>query len=381
MRKYKILFVINDSHPLKYFLKNHIDYLNNLGCYEISVIMNNYNNEIFDNYQINLYHFKIRRTPNLFHDIIILFKLIIHFSKYRYDIVHSLTPKSGLLTAFSAYLTFKKVRIHTFTGQVWANYTGLKRFIFKSLDQLICMLNTHILTDSNSQKQYLIDNNVVSLNRINVLNKGSICGVDLNKFKKSDKEANLLKNELNIKDNDFVILYVGRLNFDKGVVDLINSFIKFKNNNMHLIILGRDEANIINYVKKIHSDINSRNIHFINESNFPENYMSIANILCLPSYREGFGNVVIEAAAMGVPSIVSRIYGLCDSIINGETGFFFEPGNVDDLYIKIKYLFSNQDILNNMKVNCKSFIIDNYDSKIISKSLVDFYTRILNNGK
>jgi len=380
MRKYKILYVLNDTHPLKYFLKNHINYLNSLECFDISVILNNSNNENFDDYKINLYNYKIKRSPNLISDLSILFQIYFHLLRNRYDIVHSITPKSGLLTAIATYLAFKKVRIHTFTGQVWANYSGLKFRLFKWVDILIYKLNTHVLTDSFSQKQYLINNNVGSSSGIHVLNKGSICGVDLNKFNKSECKASILKKELEIKDTDFVILYVGRLNFDKGVVDLIDAYLRFKKRNIHLIVLGRDESNIKNYVQNIYPSLDKFNVHFINESSFPEIYMSISNILCLPSYREGFGNVVIEAAAMGVPSVVSKIYGLRDSIIDRETGFFFDPGNVEDLYNKIEYLYSNQDILEKMKNDCKFFVKENFDSKIVSKSLVDFYLSIIKNG-
>lgn len=379
MKKYRILYVLNDSHPLKYFLKNHIDYLNKLGCYEISVIMNNNNSENFDDYKINLFNFKIKRQPNLFSDLIILVKIIIHLIRYRYDIVHSITPKSGLLTAIAGYITFQKTRIHTFTGQVWANYTGFKRKVFKSIDLLIFKLNTHILTDSKEQRKYLVENKIGSITRIHVLNKGSICGVDLVKFQKSDNLAGILMKDLDIMDDDFVVLYVGRLNYDKGIVDLINAYVKFKKKNMHLIVLGRDESNIIYYIKNLYPNINQHNIRFINETMSPEIYMSIASILCLPSYREGFGNVVIEAAALGVPSVVSNIYGLKDSIIDGETGFFFEPGNIDDLYNKINFLYSDLDLLNKMKVKCKSFVFKNFDSKIISQSLAFFYLRCIKN--
>jgi glycosyltransferase involved in cell wall biosynthesis len=379
MKKYNILYILNDSHPLKYFLHNHILYLNSLGDFNISVILNNSNNESFEYLNIKVYSIKINRSPNVIDDFKALTYISIHLLKNRYDIVHSVTPKSGLLSAIAAFITFKKNRVHTFTGQVWSNYTGLKRFLFKSIDKLIIKLNTHILTDSYSQKKYLIDNKIGSYSQIHVLNKGSICGVDLNKFKKDINRSSSLKNHLNIKSGEFVILFVGRLNYDKGIVDLFRAFLKFQRNNLHLIVLGRDESNIIEQLSNNYPNITDYNIHFINEVSNPEDYMSVADILCLPSYREGFGNVVIEAGALGVPSIVSNIYGLNDSIINNKTGLFFEVGNIDDLYKKLYFLYSNNDILNEMKKNCMAYVFENFDSKIITQYLYEFYNRILNN--
>lgn len=378
MKKIKLLYIINDAHPLKYFLKNHILYFNSIGTYEISVIMNNSNNTDFSEYNINIFHFPIKRKPNILFDFIILQKLISHLYKNNYDIIHSISPKSGLLSSIASFITFQPVRIHTFTGQVWANYVGIKKNIFILFDKIISKLNTNILTDSLSQKYFLLKNNIGTTEKIVVLNKGSICGVDLKRFNNKIFSKKDIREEYKISPKDFVILYVGRLNFDKGVIDLVDAVVKLNIKNIHLFIIGNDEENIIDYVINRHVNVDKFNIHFIDETIYPEKYMIMSDVLCLPSYREGFGNVVIEAAAIGIPAIVSNIYGLQDSIINHLTGLFFEVKNINDLCEKIELIYSNQALRIKMSINCINHITQNFDSKIISKELNKFYLKTIN---
>lgn len=378
MKKIKLLYIINDAHPLKYFLKNHILYFNTLGSYEISVILNNSNNTDFSEYNINIFHFPIKRKPSIFSDIIILLKLISHLNKYKYDIIHSISPKSGLLSSIASFVTLQPVRIHTFTGQVWANYIGIRKYFYIFFDKIISNLNTNILTDSFSQKHFLLKNKIGTTEKIEVLNKGSICGVDLKRFNNKIYFKNDIRKEYKISTNDFVILYIGRLNFDKGIIDLVDAVVKLNINNIYLFIIGNDEENIIDYVKNRYVNFNKFNIKFLNETDNPEKYMSMSDVLCLPSYREGFGNVVIEAAAIGIPAIVSNIYGLQDSIINHFTGLFFNVKNIDDLIDKIRLLYTNQSLRDNMSINCINYISKNFDTKIISKELNKFYLNTIN---
>ena len=335
-------------------------------------------NEIidFEEYNIRHYDFPIKRSPNLIYDTIVLFRLIIHLIFNRYDIVHSVTPKSGLLLSIAGFLTCSKSRIHTFTGQVWANYTGFKRKVYINIDKLISILNTSLLTDSYSQMNFLINAGVVESNKISVLNKGSITGVDLNRFKPITKSRIFLREQLKITQSDFVIIFIGRLNFDKGIIDLTDAFTKINNKNLHLIIVGPDEYNMISYINNRYLKNEINNLHFIKDTNTPEIYMNMSDLICLPSYREGFGNVIIEAAAVGVPSIVSDIYGLNDAIVDGETGLTFNVGNINDLQKKILLLLNDRSLLLKLSRNSKEFVIKNFNSKDLSMSLHNYYNSI-----
>lgn len=377
LKKYKILYILNDSHPLKYFLINHINHLNKKNLFEISVLFNNSKNETFNDLNIKIINFNIQRRPNLINDLYSLLNLIIHLSFNRYDLVHSISPKSGLLSAISTFLTFHKIRLHTFTGQVWANHKGFKLFVFKFIDTIIIKLNTECLIDSFAQKEFLIKNNIGNAYSLNVLNNGSICGVDLNRFNINKFSKKKLRDKLNIKINDFVILFLGRLKSDKGIFDLYKAFQKLNLFNAHLLIIGDDEENIIEQLNLNNKESLSLNIHVFPVTKTPEKYIAISDILCLPSYREGFGNVIIESAAMKVPSVVSDIYGLKDSIINNETGLFFELGNTEMLCAKLKYLYDNKKTLNYLGLNAFEYVNKKFDSNDISQSLYEFYIKLL----
>ena len=279
----------------------------------------------------------IKRKVSLFADFKALINLIIIFRKEKFDSVHSVTPKAGLLSMTAARIARIKVRIHTFTGQVWATKTGIPRFILKYIDRFLASNATNILVDSKSQQDFLISENIVKPNESKVLADGSISGVDLKRFSPNMSARNRIRKKLGIKKDEILFLFLGRLNKDKGVRDLANAFIELRQSmtGVKLLFVGPDETNnreqietnCLNYKKEI---------FFIDYTEQPEFYMSAADVFCLPSYREGFGSVIIEASAAGIPSVASRIYGITDAIIEGETGLMHEPGHVKDISDKMK---------------------------------------------
>ncbi len=366
--------MVNDCHPLKYFLKEHLFFLKDSSNYEITVLLNTENFDVDNEFEgINITHFNITRKLNFLNDLGSLLFLIKYLRGKDFDIVHSITPKSGLLSAIASRIVGVPIRLHTFTGQVWANYKGLKRLVFISFDKLICKLNNRILVDSNSQRDYLNQMGVVSAKKVTVLGKGSICGVNLDRFRPKFKSQADLKSEYRIPIDSFVILYIGRLNKDKGIVDLLNAFKRISDEKIFLIVIGNDEEEIIlNYTSDFSENLKSR-FYYEKETSYPEKFMSLADLLCLPSYREGFGNVVIESAAVGTPALVSDIYGLQDSVISDITGITFEVGNLDDLVEKILYLKAARLKMYEMSLACIFNIKNNFDSKYLTACLFEFY--------
>ena len=243
------------------------------------------------------------------------------FHKNKFALVHSVSPKAGLLTAISAWFVRIPNRLHTFTGQVWVTKKGIIRWILKSLDKLIVTLNTKILVDGFSQKDFLIEENIFNADDALVLGNGSLSGVDLQRFKPSIKQKEIIRKKLNIPDNCIVFLFVGRIKKDKGIIELVSAFsnICIKNNNIYLLIVGPDEDKLGQELSN-RLGLSLKYTRFINFTKTPEKYMMASDIFVIPSYREGFGSVVIEAASCGIPSIGSDIYGLNDSIKDGETG-------------------------------------------------------------
>jgi glycosyltransferase involved in cell wall biosynthesis len=320
---------------------------------------------------------KILRRINLLSDMKTLFRLWIFFKTKHFDCVHSIMPKAGLLSMFAAALAGVPVRIHTFTGQTWVTRTGASRQFLMFMDRLIVIFSTHILADSLLQREFLITNKIVRSCKIEVLGAGSISGINTNRFL-PDAEARLeVRCELGIKHDDLVFLFVGRLNKDKGIFDLLQAFerIYLAFPNSHLILVGPDEGNLDEYILTI-KDLFKNRIHRVGFTESPERYMAAADIFCLPSYREGFNNAVLEAAATCVPTVGSRINGIVDSVVEGVTGILHEPGNVQELVLAMTTLAENDSLRLKMGVAARSHVIKNFSEVQITNACEIFYRRL-----
>jgi glycosyltransferase involved in cell wall biosynthesis len=371
-KKQKICFVATVDFTVSTFLIGHMRELSKF--YEITVITrsNNLNFLFEQGIKARVIALNISRKINIFMDIFCLLKLILIFSKNRFACVHSITPKAGLLSMLAAKLTRIPLRIHTFTGQVWALNSGIKRLILRLLDKLIGLLSTYNFIDSASQKDFLIKEGVLSNEKALVFGNGSVSGVDLAKFKANNQLGKRVKKELKIPQDAFIFIYLGRLVKDKGVLDLARAFSKIESPNAYLIFVGPDEGLLDGVIKEIcHCKL--LNIRLIGFTKAPYQYLSASNVLCLPSYREGFGNVIIEAAAMGIPSIASDIYGVRDAIDNNITGLLHKPGIVSDIKEKMNRMLNSKDLVILLGRNAKKRASDKYDSIVISCYWVNFY--------
>lgn len=274
----------------------------------------------------DLLHVEIRRAISPLHDLLALLKLWQLYTKQRFSVVFTITPKGGLLGMMAAFLARTPVRIHFFTGQVWANKRGLSRSILKAFDRLISGCATHLLADSPSQRDFLVAEGVVGADRIRVLGDGSISGVNAEKFRPDPEARKRIRSELGINPESCCLIYVGRMKREKGVPDLLEAFEALRGDffNLEMILVGPDEENLL-------ENINIPALHVVGYTKNVEHYMAAADIFCLPSYREGFGSVLIEAAAAGLPSVASKIYGITDAVVDGETGLLHSPGDVNDI--------------------------------------------------
>ncbi|WED41883.1 glycosyltransferase family 4 protein [Legionella cardiaca] len=331
-------------------------------------------------------HINIAREISILADIKSLIKLTSFFRKEKFDIVHSNTPKAGLLCAIAAKLAGAPIRLHTFTGQTWVTSKGIKRAILKFCDKIIGLLNTHCYADSPSQRDFLIKNKIINAVKISVLGKGSLAGVNLSRFRRenfSEIDKKTIRNTVKISDDQVVILFVGRLTKDKGIFELIEAFGKLVESkaNAVLLVVGPFEQGIEQKIKIHAQKHGDERIIFAGFCPQPEKFMAIADILCLPSYREGFGTVVIEAAAMEVPAIGTKIYGLTDAIVDGETGLLVEPGNIEQLSNALKTLTSNPELRQKMAKNAKIRAIKEFDSKTLGNLMIDDYKNLLSNDK
>ena len=329
--KFKIMIASSESITVNRFLKDYIFELSKF--FSITVACKNARrdlNKILPK-NVSLIDLNIERKINLILDLISLVKIFFILKKYNFTMIQTITPKVGLIFQIVAFILRVNYRIHIFTGQIWVTKRGLFRLLLKNLDKIVASITTDLLADSFSQKEFLIKENIVKRSKIKVLANGSICGVDKNIFNRDLITKISIRKKLGIKNSEIIALFVGRLNKDKGIMDLIKSFelIYDKVINLHLVIVGKDEENITsNFNEKYKS---FKRLHLLGEKYNPEQYMKASDFICLPSYREGFGLVVLEAAACGIPSVGSNIYGLNEVIINKKTGLLHEVKNVSEL--------------------------------------------------
>lgn len=326
--------------------------------------------------EIKIHVVPICREINIKEDIKCLIKLIKIFKQEKYHIVHSHTPKAGLLAMMGALLSGIKNRNHTFTGQVWANYRGFKRKLFILIDKLIALMATRVYADGFSQSRILINEMVVDGEKIKVLGNGSFAGIDVKKFsmEKVKKNSDELRRRIFPEFDGKIILFLGRLNEDKGVSELLDAFeITKKNYKVKLLIVGPEDKLSEALKNKIELAKSDADICFLDFVVNTEDYIGACDIFCLPSYREGCPTSVIEASAMGKTILVSRIYGTEDIVKDNETGIFFEAKNVQDLTNKLKYALENEDEIKIVERNAKEFAVDNFSMNLLSSLMINEY--------
>ncbi len=332
--------------------------------------------------QIPYHPIFITRQPNPKYDMLALYELIRYFRSERFDIVHSVTPKAGLLTALAGKIARIPIRLHTYTGQVWVESQGVSRAVIREFDRLVAILNTRCYADSHSQRQFLIDEGLVNPTKISVIGAGSIAGVDLTRFNPDrflPDAREQMRHSLGISQTSFVILFVGRITKDKGIAELVEVFSMLLASEIDtdLIFVGPFEPERDplpeDTIKKIED---CPKIHVVGFSHEPERFMALANVLCLPSYREGFGGVAIEAAAMGLPVVGTSIVGLRDAVEDGVTGVLVLPKNPEDLYDALSGLIANPEKQQLLGQRGRERVEKLFDAKIINAAQVSEYHRL-----
>ena len=374
----KLCFVVSSPMTAEAFLKNHFEVLkNHFDIFLVSNLPLNYNYDNINLKREKVIHLEILRNINLYNDLKALLKLNSIIKKYKFDIVHSITPKAGLVASLSGFISKTPLRIHTFTGQIWATRSGLFRFGLKCIDKLISTLVTHVLVDGASQLFFLKQNNIVNSKKATVLGNGSISGVDLEKFKPNILTRNSLREKYGISSSAIVFIFMGRLKMDKGVLDLANAFMKlskeFSSKELALFFIGPDEENLKNLIS---TSLFLAPINFIDFTSTPELYFQLGDVFCLPSYREGFGTSVIEASALELPVICSDIYGLRDAFIDKKTGLSFRVNDIEDLKNKMSYFVESPKKIKQFGENGGIFVREKFSARFVSNCLLNFYLEL-----
>ena len=320
----------------------------------------------------------IERKVAPWSDLLVLIQMVRLFHREHFDLVHSIMPKTGLLAMFAGWLTGVPNRIHTFTGQVWATKWGWQRSALKLFDKMIVAFATHILVDSPSQRDFLISEGVLPQGKGIVIGHGSICGVDAHQFHPDAQVRDAVRKELSIGLEQTAILFLGRLNRDKGILDLANVFadIASRRADIVLVLVGAEEDVPFARVQEI-CGVHRERLRRVGFTPNPERYMAAADIFCLPSYREGFGQVIVEAGACGIPTVASRIYGISDAVEDGKTGLLFTAGDVTALTQALLKLIVGRDLRQQMGEAARVRALELFPSQKIIGEMQALYNELL----
>lgn len=289
-------------------------------------------------------------------DFLVLLQVWRFLRKERFDLVFSITPKGGMVAMLAARFAGIQARVHCFTGQVWATRNGVARLLLQSIDRILVLAASEVLADSPSQMRFLIEEGIVPAQKISVIGSGSICGVDIDLFRTDPDSRERIRRQYEINDGDICLLFVGRLTREKGVADLIEAFRRLASRypGLWLMLVGPDEGGLAQQCCAL------PRLVFVGYTQAAHEYMAAGDILCLPSYREGFGSVLIEAGACGLPVVASRIYGITDAVIDEETGLLHSPGNVGDLTSQLEDLISTPSLRKFLSTNGHQRALDEF---------------------
>lgn len=291
----------------------------------------------------------------------------------RPDMIHSMTPKAGLISMMAGWLTGVPVRVHTFTGLVWPTSKGFKRRVLMATDWLTCACATHIIPEGEGVKSDLLNHHITRKD-IKVLGYGNVKGIDLNRFNPEEFGTG--------PHDGFTFVFVGRIVRDKGVNELVKAFDRLhqEHEDVRLVLIGPREDDLDPVLPVTLARINRGDgIEAVGRQSDVRPFYAQADALVFPSYREGFPNVVIEAGAMGLPSIVTDINGSREIIINGQNGVIIDPQDEQSLYQAMKHFVENPDEIKVMAANARPLIASRFEQGYVRKCLYDFYHEILNN--
>lgn len=344
------------------------------------------------------------RQIDIAQDTKALFQIWKVFRREKPQMIHSMTPKAGLLCMVAAWLAGVPVRIHTFTGLVFPTATGVKRKILMATDWITCACATHVIPEGEGVRRDLLNNHITKKD-IKVLGYGNCQGIDLNHFD-PDRKYNVAEDGVpNILPKLFEVeqsaefrkkqwlrpsrlngvitfIAIGRLVGAKGINELISAYTRLHKEfpKTRLILLGHTE-NKGDPLKPETLDTirHEASIEAVGFQYDIRPWVSVSDIAILASYREGFPNVVIEAGAMGLPQIVTDINGANEIIIEGKNGTIIPPKDIDALYNAMKRMATDKDWRESLAANAREMIASRYEQSFVRQCLYDFYDRILKN--
>lgn len=374
----KICYIVTLPLTIKAFFIPQIRYLAENG-YDVTVICND-DLDIRKNLGNNIYFVPvdIPRGISITGSIKAIKQLISVFKKENFDLIQYSTPNAALYSAIASKLVGCKIRNYHCMGFRYLGFSGLPKKIFKFIEKITCTLSTDIECVSNSNLELGIKEKLFNDEKATVVFHGSTGGVDMNKFniEYRNQWRTDIRNKYSLYEDDFVYGFVGRITRDKGINELLEAFFSLKNNSKLMLIGNMEENNNLDK-SLLEKSKHSVNIIYTGAVDDVEKYFAAIDVLVLPSYREGFGNVVIESEAMGTPVIVNNIPGPIDAMENDLTGKIVEKNDINSLkekMIEIEEEYENIDYRN----NCFKYANEYFNDKVLCQEILKRKEKLLN---
>lgn len=372
----RVCFVATNTFAVNAFLAPPIEALAAAG-WEITIVVNTADGELSEPVRrlAAVVPVPMNRHISPVADLPVVLKLWRLCRRKRFDVIHSITPKGGVLGMTTGLLARVPVRLHTFGGQLWVVRRGPMRRFLRFMEAYVAACATHVLADSRSQAEFLAQHGAVGGNRIEVLGAGSICGVDLCRFRPRPQEREQLRADLGIPQDATVLLFVGRVHPDKGVAELAQAFdaVAARHPSLHLVVVGPEEGG--GALVEAGAVRHRGRIHAVGHRPDPQLFMAASDIFCLPSYREGFGLTLIEAAASGLPSVATRIYGITDAVDDGTSGLLVPPRDAGALARAIEELVADSALRVRMGLAARERVQRLFDRRMLLEDWVRLYER------
>jgi glycosyltransferase involved in cell wall biosynthesis len=359
-------------------IKGQISYLK--GEFEVELISSSGDifKDIADRENVKFHIVEMKRSISPIRDLMSIINMYRLLRKEKPYIIHSMTPKAGMVSMIASFFARVPHRIHTFTGLIFPTCTGLKKKILIIVDKITCLCATKIIPEGNGVKRDLLHSNITK-KQLAVIGNGNVNGIDTSHFSRdiiSSTNLNQLKAKLGIKVDEFVFLSVGRVVRDKGIIELVTAFKRLSSMypKSKLVILGDFERDLDPIPNEIEQEIiNNKAIIYCGYENDVRPYFAISDLFVFPSYREGFPNVVLQAGAMEVPAIVTDINGSNEIIEDGVNGLIIPSKDSNVLFEKMQHLYLNSNELMELKKNCRNIIVKKYEQSFVWKEMLKMY--------
>ncbi len=300
-------------------------------------------------------------------------ELAAFFVQERFDLVQYSTPNAAFCAAIAARLAKVPVRLYFQWGMVYTGFAGPRRRIFKGVEKITCALSTDVQPDGPRNLEFALAEKLYPADKGRVVGAGSSCGVDLGRFDLQKKEAWRRKIRETYGIEGFVYGFMGRINRDKGINELLAAFesLASRHSDVYLLLVGPKENLEGIDKRRLQWAMQSEQVVFCGMQRAPEEFYAAMDALVLPSYREGFATAPLEAKAMEVPVIVTDIPGLADAVEEGSTGLMVPPRHAAALCAAMERLYLDRALCRRLAQRGRQQVEELFDSRVLYRQILE----------